>query len=182
MVPATQILIVATVLAGLALAARAQAPIINRANVPAGYATPSGGTFSILFPIAFSDIAQSGDIFGINGGLVRMVTGITPGGTRLSAAEIPDANGELAPLEEFMGNLQRRLGAGATLSDVAREQKDGVQVLSFTLAAQKRGFYFRVMRHPKVQYVLLVQFPEIQRDEATAMKDAFFSSFSLARP
>ena len=57
-----------------------------------------------------------------------------------------------------------------------------MEISSFALAAHELGFYFRVIRVESTEYVLLVQFPEAQRDTATGMKDAFFDSFSLARP
>jgi hypothetical protein len=158
-------------------------PVINRANVPPGYATPTGGTFSIRFPIPFIDMAQTGDSFGIDPDtVVRMVTGKTDGGIRLSASEIPDPKGQLASAETFMDNLKRRLGAGAVLSDVSRDRKNNMEISSFALAAHELGFYFRVIRVGSTEYVLLVQFPEARRDAATGMKDAFFDSFSLARP
>lgn len=159
------------------------AQVINRANVPAGYATPTGGTFSIRFPIPFTDMVENGDSFGAGHDMVvRMVTGITNGGIRLSAAEMPDPHRQLAPVDAFMDNLKQRLGAGAVLSDVSRERKDTMDMTSFALAAHGRGFYFRVIRAEGTQYILLTQFPEAQRDAATEMKEAFFSSFSFARP
>jgi hypothetical protein len=165
------------------LSAVAHAQVINRANVPAGYATPTDGHFSISFPVPFMDMAENGEAFG--GGpdmVVRMVTGITNSGIRLSAAEMPDPNGQLAPVDAFIDNLTRRLGTGAVLSDVSRVRKDDMDMASFALAAHGRGFYFRVIRPGGTQYILLVQFPEAQRDTATEMKEAFFSSFSFARP
>jgi hypothetical protein len=165
------------------LAAVADAQVINRANVPAGYATPTDGTFSIRFPIPFTDMVEKGDSFGADPGmLVRMVTGITNRGIRLSAAEMPDPNAQLAPVDSFMDNLKQRLGAGAVLSDISRDRKDNMDMVSFALAAHGRGFYFRVIRAAGSQYILLVQFPEAQRDTATDMKEAFFGSFSFARP
>ncbi len=91
-----------------AVSAHAQAsnPVINRANVPPGYATPTGGTFSIRFPIPFIDMAQTGDNFGTDPDMVvHMVTGKTAAGIRLSASEIPDPKGQLASAETFMDNL-----------------------------------------------------------------------------
>jgi len=165
------------------LSAGAHAQTINRANVPAGYATPTGGSFSIRFPIPFADLVENGDSFGAGPNIVvRMVTGITNSGIRLSAAEMPDPNSQLAPVDTFMDNLKRRLGAGAVLSDVSRERKDNMDMASFALGAHGRGFYFRVIRAEGTQYILLVQFPEGQRGTATEMKEPFFSSFSFARP
>src|ERR1700678_3026078 len=78
------------------LSAGAHAQTINRANVPAGYATPTGGSFSIRFPIPFADLVENGDSFGAGPNIVvRMVTGITNSGIRLSAAEMPDPNSQL---------------------------------------------------------------------------------------
>ena len=168
-----------------AVSAHAQAsnPVINRANVPPGYATPTGGTFSIRFPIPFIDMAQTGDNFGTDPDMVvHMVTGKTAAGIRLSASEIPDPKGQLASAETFMDNLKRRLGAGAALSDVSHVRENNMEISSFALAAHQLGFYLRVIRVESTEYVLLVQFPEAQRDTATGMKDAFFNSFSLARP
>jgi hypothetical protein len=163
--------------------AQASNPVINRANVPPGYATPTGGTFSIRFPIAFIDMAQTGDNFGADPDMVvRMVTGKTEAGIRLSASELPDPKGKLASVETFMDNLKRRLGTDAVLSDVSRDRKNDMETSSFALAAHQLGFYFRVIRVESTEYILLVQFPEAQRDTATGVKDAFFDSFSLARP
>jgi hypothetical protein len=166
-----------------ALSAVAHAQVINRANVPAGYATPTDGTFSIRFPIPFMDMAERGDSFGADAEtVVHMVTGMTGSGIRLSAAEMPDPNNKLAPVDTFMDKLKQRLGARAVLSDVSRDQNGNTNAVSFALAAHGRGFYFRVIRADRSQYILLVQFPESQRDTATELKEAFFSSFSFARP
>ena len=44
----------------LLLGTTADAQVVHRADVPAGYATPTGGTFSIRFPIPYSDLEKKG--------------------------------------------------------------------------------------------------------------------------
>lgn len=59
------------------------------------------------------------------------------------------------------------------------ESKDGEEILSFALNAADGGYYFRVVRADKMQYMQVVQFPESARAKATKMKDHFFDSFRI---
>ena len=144
----------------------------------ADLAFPLGAAYTLLIltNLVYNSFGADADT------VVHMVTGMTGSGIRLSAAEMPDPNNKLAPVDTFMDKLKQRLGAGAVLSDVSRDQNGNTNAVSFALAAHGRGFYFRVIRADRSQYILLVQFPESQRDTATELKEAFFSSFSFARP
>ena len=161
----------------LAFVAAAHAQTVNRVNVPAGLATPTGASFSVQFPVPYSDmdIVQGDDPTPI-----RMVTGVTGDRVRFSASQFdmrPDY--ELQPVEDFMNHLKEK--SGADLSDVHHERAGDIETLSFTLIdAAGGGNFFRVIRHPETQYVLLIQFHAAQRDQAAAMKDGFFASFKTA--
>ncbi len=71
----------------LAMGVSAQAQIVPRANVPAGDASPTGGSFSVHFPIAFSDVEMKAEENGSPTAIVYMLTGVNDGGTRFSATE-----------------------------------------------------------------------------------------------
>jgi hypothetical protein len=161
----------------LVLSAAAQAQIINRVDVPAGEATPTGASFSILFPVPYSDLEMRAADPDAPTIVVRMVTGITADGVRLSASETPFLPGVAPqPVEDFMNGLKEK--SGATLSDVNHQHSANAETLAFTLIdAIGGGNYFDVVRAHSVEYVMLIQFHRAQRDKATAMKDAFFGSF-----
>ncbi len=161
----------------LAMGVSAQAQIVPRANVPAGDASPTGGSFSVHFPIAFSDVEMKAEENGSPTAIVYMLTGVNDGGTRFSATETPFAGLQPKPMEEFMESTKLR--HGAVVSDMQRDSSGGVERLSFALTAPEGGYYFRMIRAGERQYMLVVQFPEEQRDVATGMKDGFFNSFKI---
>ncbi len=160
-----------------ALGGFAQAQVVHRANVPPGDATPTDGSFSIHFPIAFNDVEMKAEESGYPTTVVYMLTGLGDTGTRFTATETSFAGFEPKPMEAFMeGAKQRR---GAVVSDVHRDSSGGMEMLSFALTGPEGGYYFRMIRANNSQYMLVVQFPESQRDAATGMKDDFFSSFKI---
>jgi hypothetical protein len=171
--------VAATVIA-VFIAAPAQAQIINRANVPAGDATPTGASFSVRMPVTYVDVElRSEDP--PDTAIVRMVTGVGSGQIRFSASEMPYLAG-VAPksVEDLMNALQAK--SGAVLSDVHHAQAGGMDTLFFTLIdTAGGGNFFDVMRVNNNQYILVVQFHRAQRDEAAAMKDDFFGSFKLTQ-
>ena len=77
----TATIVLALVLFG-ALSAPASAQTVNRTNVPAGEAVPTGGTFSIRFPTAFTDLEAraKADTPGGTDAVVRMLTGLNGDG------------------------------------------------------------------------------------------------------
>ena len=171
----------ATLAFALFVAAPVQAQTIHRTNVPAGDATPTGASFSIRFPIPFNDVEMRADDPDNPPVIVRMLTGKTTEGIRLSATETPFLPGQPPkPMGAFMEATKRR--PGAVVSDAQHEQKDGMDILSFALNDASGGTYFRMVRANDAQYMQVIQFPESQRAEATAMKDDFFGSFKITKP
>jgi hypothetical protein len=84
------------------------------------------------------------------------------------------------PMESFMDEMKER--PGATVSDIRHEQKEGMEILSFSLIGPEGGYYFRMGRANSIQYMQVIQFPEAARGPASEMKEAFFGSFRLTRP
>jgi hypothetical protein len=160
----------------LALAGPAHAQVVHRTDVPAGDATPTGGSFSIHFPVSFNDFEARAEEPGSPTAIVMMLTGIADG-IRFSATETPYADFAPRPMEDFMESVKKR--PGAAVADIHRYTSGNMEILSFALTAPESGYYFRMMRANKVQYMQVVQFPEAQRAQATAMKDDFFNSFKL---
>jgi hypothetical protein len=170
----------AAVLLALAVTASAQAqPIMHRTAVAAGEATPTDGSFSIQFPVAFNDIELRAEDPTAPTLVVRMLSGINGEGLRFSATETPLPEQPL-PIGGFMEAARKR--PGASVSDIDHAQKDGVEIQSFSLTDAKGGSYFRLIRAKATQYMLVVQFPEASRQQATGMKDDFFGSFRMTRP
>ncbi len=165
----------------LVLGAAARAQTVNLVNVPAGEATPTGAAFSVRMPVAYSDVELRADDPPDAAMIVRMVTGVTGNRIRFSASEIPYLPGqEPKSLDEFMRALAGK-PVVAELLDVQHGQSGGLETLAFTLIdIAGGGNYFDVIRDDRAQYTLLIQFHREQRDEAAAMKDAFFGSFRLA--
>ena len=164
----------------LAATASANAQTVYRKDVPAGVATPTNGTFSIRFPVTFSDVELKAEDPPAPPAIVRMLTGLDSDGVRFSATETPMPGLEPRPMEDFMAAMKQR--PGAAVSDVHRESKDGTEILSFALAEASGGYFFHVVRANKTQYMQVVQFPETARAQAAAARDDFFNSFKITKP
>ena len=164
----------------ISLAAPANAQTVYRKDVPAGVATPTNGTFSIRFPVTFSDVELKAEDPPAPPAIVRMLTGLDIDGVRFSATETPMLGLEPRPMEDFMAAMKQR--PGAAVSDVHRESKNGTEILSFALADASGGYFFHVVRADKTQYMQVVQFPETARAQAAAARDDFFNSFKITKP
>jgi len=173
----------ATIVITLAIGAPALAQIVNRVNIPAGDATPTGASFSVRMPVAYSDMELRAEDPQDPAFIVRMVTGTTGDRIRFSASEMAYLPGkEPKPMEEFMHTLADK-PVVAELLGVQHGQSGGMATLSFTLIdIGGGGNYFDVIRDDSAQYTLLIQFHAEQRDAAAAMKDAFFGSFRITQP
>jgi hypothetical protein len=169
----------AALVLALALAAPAHAQTVYRKDVPAGVATPTNGTFSIRFPVTFSDVELQASDPPAPPAIVRMLTGLDNNGVRFSATETPMLGLEPRPMEDFMAAMKQR--PGAAVSDVRRESKDGTEILSFALADASSGYFFHIVRANKTQYLQVIQFPEAARAQAAAMRDDFFNSFKITK-
>jgi hypothetical protein len=156
------------------------AQTVYRKDVPAGVATPTNGTFSIGFPVTFSDVELKAQDPPAPPAIVRMLTGLNIDNVRFSATETPMLGLEPRPMEDFMEAMKQR--PGAAVSDVHRESKDGTEILSFALADASGGYFFHVVRADKTQYMQVIQFPETARTQATAVRDDFFNSFKITKP
>jgi len=168
-----------TILLVVVTSAVAQAQVIHRKNVPAGDATPDGGSFSIRFPVAFNDVevnAQDPNA-GAPAITLFMLTGADSDRIRLSATEAALEGLAAKPMDDFMSGVRQQ--AGATVTDIRRDSSGGQETLSFALNVSDGGYYFRIVRANKIQYMQVVQFPESARDKATKMKDDFFGSFKI---
>ena len=163
----------------LVVSGLAQAQVVHRRNVPPGDATPEGGSFSVHFPVAFTDAQVSADDPHAATVTLYMLTGADSDQIRFSATEMPMAGLEPKPMEDLMTGLRDK--SGGTVADVHHDS-GGQEMLSFALNTADGGYYFRVIRAKNVQYMQVVQFPESARDKATKMKDDFFNSFKLNKP
>lgn len=166
----------------LVASAVAHAQVVHRKNVPPGDATPDGGSFSIHFPVAFNDVEVNAQDPNANApATLFMLTGANSDHIKFSATEASMTGFKPKPMEDFMNGARRQPGAAVT--DVHSESNDGEQILSFALNVPDGGYYFRVIRTNNIQYMQVVQFPESARDQATKMKNDFFSSFKIvAKP
>ena len=156
----------------------AQAQVVHRKNVTPGDATPDGGSFSIHFPVAFDDVEVSAqDPNASAPATLFMLTGADSDRIRFSATEASIAEFQPKPMEDFMAGAKQQ--PGATVTDIQRESIGGEEIMSFALNVPDGGYYFRVIRANKIQYMQVVQFPTSARDRATKMKDDFFGSFKI---
>lgn len=155
-------------------------PIVHRSAVPAGEAVATGGTFSIIFPIAFKDIEVRTEDPPAPTLVTHLLTGVDPEGLRVSAMELTGID-HPPPIDDVMEGAAKAR-PGTTVSDVSRAENDGMTTLSFALTEPKGGSYFRVIRTPRAQYLLVIQFPEAIRGRAVLAKDDYFGSFKLTRP
>ncbi len=175
----TALLRAAAIAAAMLLGAAAHAQTVLRSNLPAGDATPTGASFSVQMPVAYSDVELQATDPSNPTLVVRMVTGASKDGVKFSASEIRFLPGvERKPLEDFMKGL--KANPFAALVDVRLDRSGGRETLSFLLIdIAAGGNFFDVVRTDQAQYTLTVQFHRAQRDEAAAAKDGFFNSFKL---
>ena len=104
--------------------------------------------------------------------------GVDREGLRFSVTETR-VRQPLPPIDSFLETAKNRPDAVA--SDVRHEQKDDMEILSFSLREPKQEYFFRVLRNKTTGYVLVVQSPAELRSKAAGMKDEFFSSFKVVR-
>ena len=176
----TALRLVAALIVALVVAAPAHAQTIYRKDVPPGDATPTGGSFSIRFPVAFTDVELRSEDPPAPPAIVYMLTGLNSDGVRFSATETPTTGLQPKPMEDFMAAMKNR--PGAAISDVHRETRGGTEILSFTLTDARGGTYFRMVRAANAQYMQVIQFPEVERAQAAAVRDDFFGSFKITKP
>jgi hypothetical protein len=168
--------IVLTVLS--AIAAQAE-PIIHRSAVAAGEAVPTGGSFSIRFPIPFNDVELRTEDPPAPTLVMHLLTGLNSEGLRVSAMETSGPE-NATPIEGLMQSAKSR--PGTTVSDVSLDRTADMATLSFALLEPKGGSYFRVIRTKGTEHVLVIQFPEAIRSKAVLVKDGYFESFKITRP
>jgi hypothetical protein len=168
--------IVLTVLS--AIAAQAD-PILHRSAVAAGEAVPTGGSFSILFPIAFIDVEIRAEDPPAPKLVTHLLTGLNSEGLRVSAMEM--SGPEITkPIDGLMETAKTR--PGTTVSEISRAKTGEMETLSFALTDPKGGSFFRQIRAKGTEYTLVIQFPEAIRNKATLLKDGYFGSFKITHP
>lgn len=176
----TSLRFLAAVVLVVVLAAPAQAQTVYRKDVPAGEATPTDGTFSIRFPVPFTDAEMKAGDPAAPPVVIHMLTGANSDNVRFSASETAMLGLEPRPMEDFMNATKQR--PGAVVSDPQHDTKDGMEMLSFELEDSAGGYFFRMMRHNNIQYMQVIQFPKTERAQAAAVRDDFFGSFKLTKP
>jgi hypothetical protein len=164
----------------LFLGSTAHAQTIYRKDVPPGVATPTGGNFSIHFPIPYTDVKLEADDPPSPPAIVYMVTGINAEMITLTATETPGMGQPPKSLSDLVDIVKQR--PGGTASDIQDEDKDGRETLTFSARDNKRSYYFRYVSTGDALYAQVIEFPEYERPEATAMKNDFFNSFKIIKP
>jgi hypothetical protein len=161
-----------------AVAAQAE-PILHRSAVAAGEAVPTGGSFSITFPIAFSDVEIRAEDPPSPTLVTHLLMGLNPDGLRVSAMEMSGPKIS-KPIDGLMETAKTR--PGTTVSEIVRSQTGDIETLSFMLTEPKGGSFFRQVRTKDTEYVLVIQFPEAIRGKAALLKDDYFGSFRITLP
>jgi hypothetical protein len=159
--------------------AQAQEPVIHRSSVAAGEAAPTGGSFSVVFPVAFTDAEIRTEDPPAPTLVTHLLTGHGSDGLRVSAMEMSGPK-VIPPIDDVMDSAKAR--SGAIVSEINHTQTDDMATLSFALTEPKGGSYFKVIRANGTQYMLVIQFPETIRDKVVAMKDGYFGSFKITHP
>jgi hypothetical protein len=172
--------LLAAVVLALVLTTPSEAQTVYRKDVPAGEATPTNGTFSIRFPVPFTDAEMRADDPPAPPVVIHMLTGANSDNVRFSASETAMLGLEPRPMEDFMTATRQR--PGAVVSDPQHDNKDGMETLSFALEDNSGGYFFRMIRHNNIQYMQVIQFPKTERAQAEAVRDDFFNSFKITKP
>jgi len=166
----------AIVLTVLSASAAHAEPIMHRSAVPAGEAVATGGSFSILFPIAFSDLEIRAEDPPAPTLVTHLLMGLNAEGLRVSAMEM--SGPEITkPIDGLMETAKTR--PGTTVSEISRAQTGDMEILSFALTEPRGGSFFRQIRAKGTEYVLVIQFPEALRSKASLLKDGYFGSFKI---
>lgn len=160
------------------LAAQAE-PVVHRSAVPAGEAVPTGGSFSIQFPIAFNDLEIRAEDPAAPTVVTHLLTGVNAEGLRVSAMETSGPE-MTKPIDGLMESAKTR--PGTTVSDINRAKTGDMETLSFALTDPKGGSFFRQIRTKGTEYLLVIQFPEALRSKAALLKDGYFGSFKITNP
>lgn len=166
-------------LLAVVVAAPAQAQTVYRKDAPAGIATPTNGTFSIAFPVPFTDGEMKAQDPQAPPVVVHLLTGTNSDGVMFSASET-SLSGEPRPMDDFLEATRKR--PGASVSDIRRENTDGMDILSFDLDDNSGGYFFRLVRKNNIQYMQVIQFPKTERAQAEAVRNDFFGSFKITKP
>jgi hypothetical protein len=172
-------LVTAIVVAVFATLAAHAEPILHRSGVVAGEAVSTGGSFSVVFPIAFNDVEIRAEDPPAPTLVTHLLMGLNSEGLRVSAMEISGPK-YTTPIDSLMEAA--KVLPGTTVSDISRAQTGDMEILSFALTEPKGGSYFRVIRTKGTQYTLVTQFPEAIRSKATLLKDGYFGSFKITHP
>jgi hypothetical protein len=170
----------AAVVLSLIMGAAAQAQTVNRKDVPPGDATPTGGNFSIRFPIPYTDAKLEADDPGHSPAVVYMVTGMNSEMIMLTATETLAGGQPPKTLSDLVDIMKQR--PSGTVAEIKDENKDGKETLTFSARDDKRSYYFRYVSAGDALYSQVIEFPEYERPEAAAMKDDFFNSFRIIKP
>jgi hypothetical protein len=170
----------AAVVLSFVLGAAAHAQTVYRKDAPPGDATPTGGSFSIHFPIPYTDVKLEADDPARSPAIVYMVTGINAEMIMLTATETPSMGQPPKNLSDLVDIVKQR--PGGTVADVKEQNKDGKETLTFSARDNKRSYYFRYVSAGDALYAQVIEFPEYERPEATAMKNDFFNSFRIIKP
>lgn len=163
-------------------AAQAQQPKLEMHRVGVNSDDGSGwhpavstkGSFSIRMPIPFNDFtthdARTGEAS-------HAIGGKSTEGIKFVAVEIPATTktaDDLAAIpKSFSSNPANKV------SDVSRQNRDGVDTLSFSVAGPASSAHFRYIKVKGALYTLSIELPNAHREVVAAMKDKFFGSFKL---
>jgi hypothetical protein len=172
--------LVAAFVLALFLSAPANAQTIYRKDAPPGVATPTGGNFSIHFPIPYTDVKLEADDPPSPPATVYMLTGINAEMITLTATETIIMGQSPKSLNDLVDIMKQR--PGGTVADIKNENKDGRETLTFSARDNNRSYYFRYVSTGDALYAQVIEFPEYERPEAAAMKNDFFNSFKIIKP
>jgi hypothetical protein len=176
----TALRLAAALVLALVSGGTADAQTVYRKDAPPGNATPTGGSFSIHFPIPYTDVKLEADDPSHPPAIVYMVTGITAEMIMLTATETPGMGQPPKSLSDLVDIVKQR--PGGAVGDIKDENKDGRETLTFSARDSKRSYYFRYVSAGDALYSQVIEFPEYERPEAAAMKDDFFNSFRIVKP
>lgn len=147
---------------------------VHRADVPAGKASPTGGSFTIDMPVPFYDIEITVDDGGKGHEVSYLLTGRSPEGVKFAAMELHVPPPE-KPITSLIDDMKRR--PGAVVTEVAHSEENGVATVALRVEDAGRGVYMRLIRTPTTGYSQFVEYPIAARAQAAAQQATFFGSF-----
>jgi len=143
-------------------------------------AESTGGSFSVLLPIPFSDFTVIKNDPKMGTIKLYSIGAQSADGFKFSAVEMPITTGMTSPdLDQL---AQTFASSGEKASDVDRAPFAGFPSISFSVVGPVSGAYMRYVRTGGSLITLILEYPTDHRSDAVMLKSRFLDSLRIKTP